>query len=793
MKFKKILTTLTAAAIAAGQLIAAVPAHASYAFNDERLNYVQWQEGDAVDTEVVNFLAIEQQYYPRGIVLSWNNPDDMAVEDIAIFRNGTEIEEDAEWDYTAGGFNRIGVEKVGADDVYTLEIVKDGETYEYEAVNGAVSSSSGNWSFALRDGWQSDSEPTSSYGNSTAFISSDCGYDDSYCLAIMSNCFQKRNTDTENRNDSQNVSNNRCLTATFNFPMELTIENGVEYQVRYMVKTKSAYGLYLYAGNRSNDGWDGTKGNAGIARNSDWTQKIRSFTHDGKNNSLEFSIPRACDGIWIDNFQIGIYDASTDTFNVLYEDDFAPEVVPIEPLNFFGSTGKEGVWAVSWQNPEADTLKAIELYEVTEEEETFVSDDFDLNPNTKQSYEFPDATGVKLVKGVFRYTTGEVIELFATKETYSLWGDTIPHWNFGLNTQQSFRYVPGMFVIDQSMSHTDDGSASAKFMINQPNSMAGTFGGFMYNNIELKGGTKYSFSLWVRSIGTTNNVKAAVGFSAPFDDGETALESSSGKYDWKKYTMYFTTSGESSETVTQQFGFNIDPGTTGFWVDDIEIYEVDPETKEPVNNINLAVNGDVSDYDEPTDAPTKLKATGGDRSITLSWENGSGYNFVYLYKVVDDEYQYLGAIPAARSSVTLTNLERETEYTYAIAPAVYFGVSGEKIEATAKTLLLDMEMSEPELAGGALTVGSNTITMTAKNNTLKDAVPVEMLVGIYKDGILEEVKSDKALLERTAADEPAEELSVKLNIGDDGDYSVRVMVIDSRNTLNSYFDMYTFE
>lgn len=788
MKFKKLLTTLTAAAIAAGQLIAAVPAYASQvSFSNENASYMQWQQGDAVDTEVVNFLAIEQQYYPRGIILSWNNPDDMDVEDIAIFRNGTQIEADNEWNYEAGAFNRIGVEKVGVDDVYTLEIVKDGETYEYEAIYGPVSASSGNWSFSIRDNWASNTAATNRHSNGTAFINSDYGYDDDYCLTFMSNRFQTTHFNTEDRNNNENVSNNTSVQATFNFPMELTIENGVEYQVRYMVKTKSAWGLYLYAKNRSNNGWGASQSNTGIARNSEWTQKIRTFTHDGSNNGFIFSIPRACDGIWIDNFQIGIYDEDTDNFQVLYEDDFAPVVVPIEPKNFFGSIGKDGVWAVSWQNPDIDTLESIELYEVTEEEEIFVSDEFDLNPGTKQSYEFPSATGVKLVKGVFRYETGEVIELFATKETYTLWGDTIPHWNFGLNTQQTFRYVPGMFVVDESMSHTDDGTASAKFMVNQPNVIAGTFATFMYRYIDLEGGKRYRISFWTRSIGTTGDVKVSTGFSGAYDDGETKLDSSSGQYEWKQYTMYHT----PAEDINQSFGFTFNSGTTGFWIDDFEIYEVDEEGN--VLSENLAINGDVSDYEKPTDAPGKLKATGGDRSITLSWENGSGYDFVYLYQVVDGEYKHLGAIPAARSSVTLTNLERETEYTYAIAPAVYFGVTGEKIEATAETLLLDIEMSEPELAGDALVVGENTITMTAKNNTIEEDVPVEILVGIYKDGVLQAVKSDKVLLEMTDADEPADELSVSFNIGDDGDYSVRVMVIDSRSTLNSYFDMYTFE
>lgn len=785
MKFKKISTLLTVAAVTCCQLMTAMPAYASQiSFTNELERYMQWQPGDTVDTEVVNFLAVEQLYYPRGIILSWSNPDDADLDNIAIFKNGVQIEEDNEWNYEAGAFNRIGVDKGDPEDIYTLEIEKNGRIYEYEAVYGPVSSSKGNWSFSINDGWSSDTIATNRYSNSVAFINSDYGYDDDYCLTLMSNSFQQTFVDTEDRNHNENISNNRTLKAQFNFPMELTIEDGAIYQVRYMVKTKSAYGLYLYAKDRSDGGWAGSKGNQNIERNSDWTQKITTFVHNGTNNGLEFSIPRACDGIWIDNFQIGIYDEDTDVFNVLYEEDFTPEKVEIEPKNFFGSYGKENVWAVSWQNPDAEILESIELYEVKEDREVFVSDSFNLSAGTMQSYEFPDATGVKLVKGVFRYTTGEVVEMFATNETYSLWGNTIPHWNFGLNTQQAIKHVPGMFMVDQSMSHTDDGTASVKIAVNQPSSSPGTFASsHFHNNVDLEGGKRYRISFWLRSIGTINDLKFSA--SGGFEDGSTFLSSSSGQYEWKQFVKYYA----PAEKINASFAANFDTGTTGIWVDDFEIYEVD-ENGEPIGE-NLAVNGDVSIYDEPTGTPGQFKAVGGDRSITLTWENDSGYDFVYLYRVEDDEYKFLGAIPAARNSVTLTNLKRETEYTYAIAPAVYFGVTGSKIEASAETLLLDVEMSKPKLSGDELVVGENTISMTVKNNTISDGIPVEMLVGIYKDGILQQVKSDRIFLEMTDADEDSEELEVRFTIGE-GDYGVRVMVLDDRTTLNSYFDMLTY-
>ena len=775
---------LTAAAIAASQLITAIPVSAEeYSdFTDENAGYTAWREGDAVDTEVVNFLAVEQTCYPQGILLSWNNPDDEDIEEARLFCNGSPIAVDTEWNLEAGAFNRIAVDMGEEGDVYTLEIVKDGDPSEYEAIYAPLSSSKGNWTFTISDTWGSDTEATSLYGNGVAYINTESGYDDDYSITFRSNRFQTIESG-DNKDHNQMVSNDAKLKAVFTFPMELSLEEGGEYQVRYMVKTKSAWALHMYARNRTGDGWNGEAGNQDISRNSDWTLKTNSYTHDGANNGFIFSVARPCDEISIDNFEIGTIEG--DEFVPLWTENFRPVVVPTEPINFFGSTGKGDVWAVSWQNPDADVLEKIELYTVSELGEEFVTDSINVSASTRQSYEIPDAEGV--VKAIFHYNDGKVIEMFATNQTKSAWGDTIQNWNLGLNTQQTASHTPGMFIVDESMSHTDDGTASAKFVVNQQNKISGTFTTGMYRYIPVEPSTRYKVSLWARSVGTISDIKIQPGFSGVWEDGTDTLAGSSGKYEWNNYTKYITT----EETQTSfDINFNFEPGTTGFWIDDLEFYKVDEEGN-PIGD-NLAENGDVHEYDVTTGAPLEFEAIGGDREVTLTWENDVGYDFVNIYQLVDDEYAFRGTVPLSLRTITFTNLERDTEYEWAIAPSTHFGVCGDMIEGSARTLLLEAEMTEPTLSGDALTVGENTVSMTVKNNTSETPISVEMLVAVYKDGVLEYFDADSASVSITEPDEDPETLSVPFDIGDDGEYTVRVMVVDSRSALNSYFDMITY-
>ena len=94
--------------------------------------------------------------------------------------------------------------------------------------------------------------------------------------------------------------------------------------------------------------------------------------------------------------------------------------------------------------------------------------------------------------------------------------------------------------------------------------------------------------------------------------------------------------------------------------------------------------------------------------------------------------------------------------------------------------------------GETLRRGTNTISISIKNNKLETPLPVELMAAVYKDGILEQVVSEKADIAKSDPTAAPRTLSVSFELGENGEYSVRTFVLDGRNTLNSYCDMHTF-
>ena len=93
MKRKKTISLVSALIMAGMQLMATTQAYAlQTTFASDLSASCGYRNGDVVDTEVVNFLAVAQQYSPKGTILSWNNPDDSDAESIKLFKNGVQIE-----------------------------------------------------------------------------------------------------------------------------------------------------------------------------------------------------------------------------------------------------------------------------------------------------------------------------------------------------------------------------------------------------------------------------------------------------------------------------------------------------------------------------------------------------------------------------------------------------------------------------------------------------------------------------------------------------------------------------
>lgn len=779
MNMKKITAAILSAGMAIEMMIPAFAAQTT--FTDDLSANCGYRSGDEIDTEVTNFLAVAQIYNPKGTILSWNNPDDADAEEIHLYKNGEEIEN--EWILEKGAFNKIGVDAFERSDVFTLTLKKNGAEKAYTAPKMSQSVSTGDWRFSIRDGWKSNTEPTNTYANGAAYVDSSEGYQSEHSLKFTSNKFQPLKSGS-NPDHSENVSNDACLYAEWSIPANQgKLVAGETYQLRYMVKTHNADRLHVWC--NDGDRWNGAAGNQHIARNGDWTEKTKNFVKTDNISSFTFSVAQKSDGIWIDNVRIGTYDAETDTFTPLIEETFEPNPNDYEPVNFFMAPGTQGVNSISWINPNVQNLTNISLYQVTESGETLIGDQYDTTGGLRQVYEL--STSIICAKIVFTFDDQSTIQMYAAIDNNTLWGDSIPEWNFGLNQQGDFPYNPAKFVVDPDENAGEPGTASAKFVSNHTRSIDKTFVTAMQKGLEMEEGKTYAISYWVKADGNADNLKSTVSWSALYD-GYTSdvIEGTSGSYDWKKLSFTYT----SPDTAKKHIGFTIPYATKGFWIDNVEAYELD-ENGDPTGE-NLITNGDVSDYEIPSGKPDKVNAVGGNRNITISWANTSGYQSVWAYEKKGDQWFYRGSIPNSLYRIQFTNLEREKEYTYKIVPVSKYGVHGEEQIVTAKTLTLDYELTEPALDGETLRRGTNTISISIKNNKLETPLPVELMAAVYKDGILEQVVSEKADIAKSDPTAAPRTLSVSFELGENGEYSVRTFVLDGRNTLNSYCDMHTF-
>ena len=781
MKRKKTISLVSALIMAGMQLMATTQAYAlQTTFASDLSASCGYRNGDVVDTEVVNFLAVAQQYSPKGTILSWNNPDDSDAESIKLFKNGVQIETDAEWDFSAGAFNKIGVEAFSNSDVFTLKLKKDGVEKTYKADKVPLSATAGDWKFSVRDDWYSSTEPINYYANGGAFLDTSTGFNSSNSLKMVSNKFQPTESGS-NADHDQNVSNDADITAVWSIPADQgELINGEEYQLRYKVKTHNAGRLYVYCSDDNR--WKPKACNQHISRNEDWVTKGRYFTKSDKITSITFTIPVKTDAIWIDDIEIG-YEEDGE-FIALIREDFEVDASDYEPVNFIMAPGVS-CRSVSWVNPNVQNISKIELWRIEESGDTLITDDLNTSGGARQAVQIESC---RLVKGIFYFDDGKVIEMFAAVDNTTLYGTSIPNWGFGLNQQGDFKYNPAVFRVDETISATDDGTASAKFISNHESKVAHTFISAFNKTFNAEEGKRYEFSVMLKAEGAADNIELTIGSAGLFDGQDNkSVSGTSGSYNWKKLSYFYTPPSEGQK----QISINIPYAARGFWIDDMEMYEVD-ENNERISE-NLIMNGDISDYSIPEGTFKNLKAVGGDRKITLSWKNDTGYDSIWIYEKVGDEWFWRGSVSNATSSITFTNLGREQEYTYKLTPVTKFGVSRDEEIISAETKMLDYEIIEPVFVGAEhLKIGENTLEMTVKNNKVEDGVPVEMLIGIYKDNVLKSIVSDRNFVEKSDYDDEPVKLSGTFEIGNDGEYEVRVMVIDSRTGLNSYFDMYTF-
>lgn len=461
-----------------------------------------------------------------------------------------------------------------------------------------------------------------------------------------------------------------------------------------------------------------------------------------------------------------------------------------QPENFFINPGQAGVYSVSWINPSEKILSKINIYRVTEDGNVLIEE---IEPNLEagktQAHQFTPPSGeVPVIKGEFVFTDGRIIQMYSTRAASTLW-DANPAggWYYGYNFSPDGtgqKYVPMRAVVDTVEKHS--GEAALKIENNMIGSVSYTYPSMHSDSISFEGGKKYKISLWIKSENTTGAVQLHLGGSL-FDGKGNVENGALGTYDWKEFEYTFS----PNENISKPLSLAWTSGTKSFWIDDVSVYELDENDE--ITGDNLINNGDVERYTMPSGNINGITAESGVQSVGLQFKNDSGYNLINLYEKVDGEYAPRGFVPSGYKGVVFDGLRKEREYTFAAAGASFFGAEAELFEATAVTDMESYEILAPYLKAGALSAGQNVLVLEVKNNKLEDGLPIEVMLGIYKDNTLENLYSQKTVLNKTSASSASSKIEMPFTLDAREGYSVRALVWDSRELMNSYIDQTIFQ
>ncbi|MGN0178149.1 MAG: hypothetical protein ACI4DY_01740, partial [Monoglobaceae bacterium] len=231
------------------------------------------------------------------------------------------------------------------------------------------------------------------------------------------------------------------------------------------------------------------------------------------------------------------------------------------------------------------------------------------------------------------------------------------------------------------------------------------------------------------------------------------------------------------------------------WIDDVECYELD-ENGEKIGD-NMVVNGDFEGLLKAEEASIRsLSATEENGGATLTWKNGGAkFGGVDIYQKVFDNYEYRGTLNDGISLLKMSGLDPGGEYSFRLVPFNTDRVSGSGAEVSLTTLVPEIDINKPSLTLDGKTVreikgaGRYKLSISAKNNVLDEGLKYEVIAALYdKDDTLIGVSSAAANVLKRPERAPYSTKEIYIDVPEDEGSYLEVYVIDSRETLNRFYD-----
>lgn len=519
-----------------------------------------------------------------------------------------------------------------------------------------------------------------------------------------------------------------------------------------------------------------------------WKEYSITFDYTGESmNTAGFRFFEKVQSYAIDNVSL---IKSGDTANLIDDEGFEDWFDGLNndvydrtgylPANVKSYPGRKQI-ALIWTNPTSADLRAVKLYEITDGGEVLISDNLSAVSGATVTYAVTGLTDKTnhQYKLVFSFDGKDDTVWYIASKADETTEFSIGSWTMYRHYNSDVGISKGSVTVDGGEAHT--GSASVKFVCDMPTVQNNVFLR-LNQHIGMTSGKKYRISFWAKGKNVT--YLKAYPEGTKYDSGEEKVSGFSGDIDWTKYEYDYTYSGKNN------IMFIVEQSAEAIWLDDVECYELDDDGNPTGSNlvydsgfegIKSAAVAKVSD----------LTAQSELDSVTLKWKIPSGdYAGAAVYQKVFGEYEYRGTLNADISELKIDGLDMGSEYSFKIAAINSGGVEGEAQEVTVEVKIPDYIVNRPVLKKDGAVVseisgkGNYTVTVSAKNNGFEDGFEFEQLVAVYDGKRMEKLYSKKQTVPQKHAYASYTDNVCEFSITEDGDYSVEVYVIDSRENLN---------
>ena len=521
----------------------------------------------------------------------------------------------------------------------------------------------------------------------------------------------------------------------------------------------------------------------GESEETGWKKLSAAVAYTGEDiGTLGIKVVGNTAGLYIDDVSLTSGETeyvSSGGFELVKPDGPAVDTVidKYAPQNIIGNS-VENIVKLSWKNPMCDTVTKTSLYEVSDGEDVFISDDFTKAANEPQTWSSETLTegDVHTYKLIFDYSDRDSIEFIKSVQVYSSadrLNTPLDGW-YRLNAQGE-----GEIGYDYSVSHS--GNASLNLRSNWSGIEGGRYIATRQLNLEFAADTEYEISFWIKSNACT---RLQVELDWDPDVYTTTgtfynLVTGTGEDEWQQIKLIRP--AQSKAIAGVQFILLFD-GMTDVWLDDFSIKPIVGDGEygdEMLTNCGF----ESGNSEQVIDKVSNVSTYGYDKTVRLSWDEPD-CDRVVIYRCADDVETKIADLNSSVTSVTFNKMESDTTYTFRICPVNALNKMGEGEFAEVKTILPDYIINAPSLKRQV--DGKYNLICGINNYAIADGLQVEVLAGVYSGDKLIKLYSNKGTI--PAADKSARPKNITvvgIELPTDGESEVRVFFVDSRTQRNA--------